>query len=123
MEGNKLKITRYSDYDMMTTSELLEIARIKKAALHELLMEIFPEVKTSQLPGSSQASPHRKYYALRIKTPLERLSSGDTIISIGTKFEANSLTTKILHELVELDSTSLDSMHLVDIEKVECGIS
>ena len=104
----------------MTTSELLEIARMKKAALHALLMEIFPEVKTSQVPGSSQASPNRKYYGLRIKTSLERLLSGDIIISVGTKFEADSLTTKILHQPVEVD---VNSMHLVDIEKVVCGIS
>ena len=33
-----------SDNDIMTTSELLEIVRMKKAALHALLMdkEIFP---------------------------------------------------------------------------------
>jgi len=54
MEGNKLKIILMftgSDEDIMTTRELREIAQMKKASLHESLMEIFPEVRTSQLPG------------------------------------------------------------------------
>ena len=129
MESNKLKIMLMftgSDNDIMTTSELLEIVRMKKAALHALLMdkEIFPNTpRTSQLPGSSENSPNRKYFGLQIKTPLERLSSAGVIISVGTKFEANLLTMKILHQPVELDGNQMDSMHLMDIEEVVCGIS
>ena len=129
MESTKLKIMLMftgSDNDIMTTSELLEIVTMKKAGLHALLMdkEIFPNTpRTSQLPGSSENSPNRKYFGLRLKTPLERLSSADVIISVGTKFEANSLTPKILHQPVELDGNQMDSMHLMDIEEVVCGIS
>lgn len=73
-------------------------------------------MKTSKLRGSSKASPDRKYYGLWIKTPLEQLSSGDIIISVGTKFEADSLKTKILHQpIVEVEGTS-ESIHLLDIK-------
>ena len=92
---------------------------MKKLELHHAVEETFPEVVFCTGAGSKPNSPIEKFVGLRPRTPMEKLALADVLLSVGTKFESESLE-GILQRPVEVSGASSS---LFDIERLVVGIS